>query len=284
MKIRQFLYIFTALFIFSTLIDASTVLIDNGGVITYTDSTAALKELGLCNILYYTLILKKDPRQITNHIRKRFYELLELAADNNNINIPKKAIHELPRDEKGNILPRLMHLWQNGTISGKQVRILTKQTIKNNSEWFVHVVEKRLLIKMTNMVFTPETFIKTRKLSPHAVQFITQCKAHGHSVYLLSNWDAESFSLFKETYPELCSLFDGLIISGSEHSTKPEKTIYQNTLKKYNLNPDDCFFFDDQKENISAARACGINAILYTHPSTLTLSQLPEPIPNQSLA
>lgn len=39
---------------------------------------------------------------------------------------------------------------------------------------------------------------------------------------------------------------------------KPELPIYRELLGRYQLIPEECLFFDDRKENILGARACGM--------------------------
>lgn len=252
-----------------------TILLDNGGVVFNTDTLAAFKELGPLHIARYAFILKKNPLHISEHIRKRFFDFLDLIIQTHNILVPT-ITNDLPRDEKNNTLPVIMHKWLDGTMPCKHIRALARRTIAQNPTWFIHDVEKKLIFNMIRMVFTPEILVKTRKLSPHALAFIKECKKQGLDVYMISNWDKESFPLLQKRYPELFSLFDGIIISGDVMTVKPEEKIYQLILEKYNINPRTCFFFDDQKENINAARKLGINAILHTHPSVLTLDQLSE--------
>ncbi len=114
------------------------------------------------------------------------------------------------------------------------------------------------------MIFIPEHFVNSQKLSPEALAFIQRCKNEGHKIYGLSNWDPESFVLLKEKHPHLFDLFDGIIISGQVKANKPHAPIYHALLQKYQLDPQQCWFIDDQKENVAAAQKLGINAVVHT--------------------
>ena len=99
-----------------------------------------------------------------------------------------------------------------------------------------------------------------------------KCKAQGHKVYLLSNWDAHSFPLMDARFPELFSLFDGIMISGETGLLKPDPTFFYELLDAYNLDTRSCIFLDDQKENIIAAQKMGIASALITQNQGLLVS------------
>ena len=56
-------------------------------------------------------------------------------------------------------------------------------------------------------------------------------------------------------------LFD-VIISADINQIKPDKNFYYYILYKYNINPDELLFLDDNNENIKSADDIGINTIL----------------------
>jgi len=84
-----------------------------------------------------------------------------------------------------------------------------------------------------------------------------------YTLYILSNWSSRAFNLLKSHYPEFVALFDGVVISGQVHMSKPDVAIYEHLLATYNLNPAHCVFFDDQQVNIDAAEQCGIMGVLF---------------------
>ena len=139
---------------------------------------------------------------------------------------------------------------------------MTTETIAANPQWFDCYAQQCIISNLCRMIFTPERFIATRKIYRAGIAFIKAIKAKGHKVFVLSNWDSESFVLLQQKYPELFELFDGMVISGDVHELKPSENMYRILLDRYNLRPQDCWFVDDQKENIVAAQNCGVNAIM----------------------
>ncbi|CAM4167540.1 HAD family hydrolase [Gillisia limnaea] len=53
--------------------------------------------------------------------------------------------------------------------------------------------------------------------------------------------------------------FDAFYLSHEINLRKPDINIYEFVLKTHNLNPEDCLFIDDTKENTEAASAMGIH-------------------------
>lgn len=98
---------------------------------------------------------------------------------------------------------------------------------------------------------------------PGMPEFVSEMKAAGHGVYVLSNWSSETFPLIKDEYP-VFQLLDGIVISGYEGVTKPGPEIYNLFLKRYSLRASDCVFIDDNAANVAGAEAVGIRGIRFT--------------------
>lgn len=93
--------------------------------------------------------------------------------------------------------------------------------------------------------------------------FVRELKAAGYSVYLLSNASTRFAEVAKKYYPIL-NQFDGIVFSAPLKMAKPAPAIYQYLFDSYHLDPKDCFFIDDLKENIVAGQAFGMNGIVFT--------------------
>ena len=52
------------------------------------------------------------------------------------------------------------------------------------------------------------------------------------------------------------------MISGEEKCSKPDPKLYKRFLQKFNLDPQDCLFIDDQQSNVTTALHCGIQSIV----------------------
>jgi len=81
-----------------------------------------------------------------------------------------------------------------------------------------------------------------------------------YKIYALTNWSRETFPVAIERY-DFLQLFEGIVVSGVEHMKKPDKEIYDLTLKRYSLNGDETIFIDDNKENVEGAKRAGMHAI-----------------------
>ena len=104
---------------------------------------------------------------------------------------------------------------------------------------------------------------KLMKRIPGAVEYIKQLKSEGKKVYVLSNAPLR-FAELEKLYPDIFSLFDGIVVSAREKTIKPEDRIYRILLERYNLKPEECYFYDDLQENIDAAKRNGIDGEVFT--------------------
>jgi 2-haloacid dehalogenase len=96
------------------------------------------------------------------------------------------------------------------------------------------------------------------------VDIFNQLKASGlYKLYALSNWSAETFGIAKSKYNVL-NQFDGIVVSGEEKIRKPYPEFYHILLDRYNLQPAECLFIDDNYRNVLAAEALGIPSIHFT--------------------
>lgn len=228
------------------------IIFDLGGVLIKTHSLKAFQFLNIPDVFYYMVISRTSPQ---HSLEEKLYEVLS------NIE-PFDYSHPPTTDEKGIILPELFHQWLAGTKTPAMIKALAFAAIEEHPEWFEYEVQKRIVKRMITMIFTPSLFAKTRKLIDGAVEFVTECKNLGYKVYVLSNWDAESIDYVHAQYPELFDLFDGICVSGNEGCTKPDPRIYKQFLKKHKLKAHECWFIDDQKNNIAGALTCGINGMI----------------------
>lgn len=89
-------------------------------------------------------------------------------------------------------------------------------------------------------------------------------KKNGYDLYYISNWDKKSFEKYEaKGIFNFRKHFKGGIVSYEVEIEKPDNRIYELLLGRYNLNANECLFFDDKPENIKAANAIGIHGILF---------------------
>jgi 2-haloacid dehalogenase len=68
---------------------------------------------------------------------------------------------------------------------------------------------------------------------------------------------------------EFLHWFDGRVVSGEEGMRKPAQEFYQILLDRYNLQPHETLFIDDNLRNVRAAEQMGINSIHFLSPDQL---------------
>ena len=103
---------------------------------------------------------------------------------------------------------------------------------------------------------------------------LRRLKAKGYGIYGLTNWSAETFPMIRDTYP-VFGEFDGIVVSGEEHLLKPNAAIYHCLLERYNLQPEESIFIDDNADNVAAAKAVGMESVRFADAATL-VQQLAE--------
>lgn len=262
MQIFQYYYqIFVVLALFSSFIVPKNIIFDFGGVLITTNKRVSFQHIGIFNVATYCFHHRINPLHLDSCLRDKLFTTLDAIAQEHNL--CTADFYEVAYDEKGNMLPFLMCAWLQGRISGSKIIVYAKDSIIDHPEWFACLAEQRIIQNMITMIFTPHYLVNSRTISVAGIAFIKKCKHEGHKIYGLSNWDPESYLLLKAKHPELFDLFDGVIISGHAHANKPHKLIYQTLLEQYHLDPEQCWFIDDQEENIVAAQKLGINAVTY---------------------
>lgn len=97
---------------------------------------------------------------------------------------------------------------------------------------------------------------------------LRRVKAAGYKIYGLTNWSAETFPMIRDTYP-VFQEFDGIVVSGEEHLLKPDAAIYRCLLERYALRAEESLFIDDNRDNVAAARAIGMEAVRFENAEQL---------------
>ena len=100
------------------------------------------------------------------------------------------------------------------------------------------------------------------------VDILAELKRAGVPRYGLSNWSAETFPPQRRRY-EFLSWFDGIVVSGEEGVIKPDPRIFRILLDRYDIDPREAVFIDDNPANAQAAAALGIHGIHFRTPELL---------------
>jgi HAD superfamily hydrolase (TIGR01549 family) len=211
----------------------ANIIFDLGGVLIEPNKTAVAMKAGFLRLGFYAITHMENPRTSLFNILNGIEPYTESTI--------------ITYDETSTPLPGIMCDWLKGIPSKK---ILGKIKEKMST--------KHALWPLANTIFEPQSMASTEIIIESGKKFVQECIEQGHGVYILSNWDAESFTYMQQQYPEFFNLFSGIVISGDCGLLKPDPRIYRHLLLQYQLDPKECFFIDNQVENITAAAAVGI--------------------------
>jgi epoxide hydrolase-like predicted phosphatase len=89
---------------------------------------------------------------------------------------------------------------------------------------------------------------------------ITLLKEAGIKVGIISNIGQ---GMAESSLGSDIKLFDVLVLSGDTGFVKPDHQVYEIAIKKLNLKPAECLFFDDIPRNVRGAEAIGMHAVHY---------------------
>ena len=81
-----------------------------------------------------------------------------------------------------------------------------------------------------------------------------------YKIYALTNWQEGLFDIALVRYNFL-HWFDGRVVSGEEKTRKPFPDFYHVLLNRYQVNPSEAIFIDDNLRNVKAAESLGISSI-----------------------
>ena len=128
----------------------------------------------------------------------------------------------------------------------------------------VYEAEIRHTMRRYCDMFSPtQVFCKTFIAIQDTIDLLPRIKEIGHGLYYLSNMHYETRDFLLDNY-SFFNMFDGGVFSCDVNVIKPSPEIYRHFLNKYQLKPDECIFFDDMEENVSAAEKEGIKSVLFT--------------------
>ena len=84
--------------------------------------------------------------------------------------------------------------------------------------------------------------------------------------YAFTNTNASHMQRWSTLYPRVVSVFDKIFASHQMGLRKPEPAAFDYICQDLALAPDRILFFDDLAENVQAARAAGLQAVLVRTP------------------
>lgn len=102
---------------------------------------------------------------------------------------------------------------------------------------------------------------------PRTVEILYELKSK-FPVFGLTNWSAETFPIALKRF-NFFQVFNGILVSGEEKLIKPDSKIFERMMDKFQLNPENCLFIDDNLKNVEASRAFGLHTLHFKNPEEL---------------
>ncbi len=190
-------------------------------------------------------------------IQKKLFEFLDLVE-------PRRP--ETPCSMHNNILmPQILCDWLTGTKTTVEIRERITTVLKEQGSIFTSPTQKKVVGASALFVFTPKLLAQVFDPIKKGKKLLKRCYLKKdkdgnriNKVYILSNWDPESFEFLSEkpAIKKLLAYTDGIMISGHVHLIKPDHEIFETCFLTFAVDPDQevTIFIDDRKENIIAAR------------------------------
>ena len=229
-----------------------TIVFDLVGVLFTVDKLKALRKIGLINIVLYYLKHRKDPIDDTLALLNKMR--LEVPGEFQDI-----------VTYKGTQLPACMLEWQRGTITCKEAlgRVLAFYEILDSQSYFVNKRQKKTLISLSYIMLDSAVGGEIFKLVSSAEYMIKKLKKNSnYKLYILSNIDQETYEEIYPKHKSFFDLFDGIVTSYQTHLLKPGPEIFDYLINNYKLNPENCCYIDDQRENLATAQTFGMMTLL----------------------
>lgn len=236
--------LFLSFFITSTLSNPATFIFDLEGVLIEKSSLSCAWDIGLTNFLGFYNPYK---------IRKKMFEFFNKV-------LQRKP--ETPLAYNGNLLlPQLVCDWLMGHKTNKELLTIVTEALNNKKDLFDKKVYYTLTKKISELMFTPQRLVATMNPIKEGIEFLEYCKQRKHALYILSNWDPESFEHLrkKKWFNNVLALCNGWVISGHVGMMKPDPRIFIHLFERYNLDPDSTptVYIDDARENLLSAQSLG---------------------------
>jgi 2-haloacid dehalogenase len=148
--------------------------------------------------------------------------------------------------------------WNEEQDAGRPLKEATEYLVERHPEWKEYI--EAYYGRWEEMLGGP---------IPGTVELLRELKEGGkYRLYALTNWSSELFPIALERY-DFLHWFDGRLVSGEEKMRKPFPEFYQLLLDRFNINPDEAIFIDDNPRNLPGAAAAGIRSIHFQTPQQL---------------
>lgn len=147
--------------------------------------------------------------------------------------------------------------WNHEQDSGRPFEESEQAAVQRVPHWREHILAYRTHFGLSLVGDITES-----------VQVLRDLHAAGVPLYALTNWSHELFPVALERFAFL-EVFEDIVVSGTEQLAKPDPRVYARLAERTGMPLTACVFVDDKPENVEAARAAGMDGVVFVDGSTL---------------
>lgn len=136
--------------------------------------------------------------------------------------------------------------WNGEQDRGRTLAEGTELQVAKHPEW-----EKEIRAYYDNWT----TMLKSD--IPHNVAVLRKLEHSKYELFGLTNWSAETFPYALENYDFFTIFKEKIVVSGTEKLIKPDPTIWNLLLNRYQIKAEESVFIDDNAKNIEVAKSLG---------------------------
>ncbi|CAN5672362.1 HAD-IA family hydrolase [soil metagenome] len=103
---------------------------------------------------------------------------------------------------------------------------------------------------------------------PGMAEIVAELDAADVPLFGITNFSGEFWPPFRDREAGLFDRFRDIVVSGDEKLVKPDPAIYHLALDRFELQPGQAVFIDDNAANVAGAKAVGIHALLFSDAAT----------------
>lgn len=231
---------------------SAVFIFDMEGVLVRRSMRKAIWEVGPLNFI-----------GLFNHLRLEdlLYDFMEQIVPYD------KSIPQVMMDN-GRRMSAFLVLWMQGRITRQEALELIEKTYNRLKKATDSKRKISLLKEIVTAIVTPERFMRMMDPVHKGVKLLKKCYKAKNSdgskknrVFILSNWDSESFRLMTadSDFSDFLDMTDGALVSADVHYVKPQPEIFEHFFTEFDVNPDSelTIYIDDNPQNILAAQGLG---------------------------
>lgn len=245
------------LVLYGSFVYPANLVFDIGGVLQRPNSYGITQMMGWMNLAKYIATFHNPAR-----IKQRWFEALATIKDDD---IPQDAEGASYR---GGPAAPIFAAWIRGDLPCATILERAERMINRE---FETEYERAIFRAIALTTFDIPTHIEMTQLPiKEAFDLVDECArqvdADGnpkHRLFILTNYNNEAWAELLRQDPNRFAKFEGCVVSGNERVIKPNLEIYRRLLDRYDLQPEETYFIDDQLENVTAAEQLGIQGVLF---------------------